>query len=68
MIKTALIESLPAEALPDPIDAQLLGENRLVLQEKPLLSDCVADSLEYFKAPDCVLEIIERSSSSRENG
>jgi len=45
----ALIESLPAEALPDAIDAQVPRESRLLLEEKPLLSDCVADSLEHFK-------------------
>jgi hypothetical protein len=46
---SALIESLPPAALPDPIDAGVPRENRLVLEEKPLLSDCVADSLEHFK-------------------
>jgi hypothetical protein len=45
----ALIESLPAEALPEPIDAGIPREKRLVLEEKPLLSDCVADSLEHFR-------------------
>jgi len=45
----ALIESLPAEALPGAIDAEVPRENRLLLEEKPLLSDCVADSLEHFK-------------------
>ena len=45
---SALIGSLPSEALPDPIDATVPRENRLVLEEKPLLSDCVADSLEHF--------------------
>jgi hypothetical protein len=45
----ALVSSLPADALPDPIDAQVPRENRLVLEESPLLSDCVADSLEHFK-------------------
>jgi hypothetical protein len=45
---SALIGSLPADALPDPIDAEVPRENRLVLEEKPLLSDCVADSLEHF--------------------
>jgi hypothetical protein len=44
-----LIGSLPVESLPDPIDAAVTGESRLVLQENPLLSDCVADSLEHFK-------------------
>jgi hypothetical protein len=46
---SVLIESLPAEALPDPIDAAVPRENRLLLEEKPLLSDCVADSLEHFQ-------------------
>ncbi len=45
---SALIGSLPAEALPHPIDAEVPRENRLVLEEEPLLSDCVADSLEHF--------------------
>ena len=31
------------------MDAEVPRENRLVLEEKPLLSDCVADSLEHFK-------------------
>ena len=44
-----LISSLPVESLPDPIDAAVTSERRLVLQENPLLSDCVADSLEHFK-------------------
>jgi hypothetical protein len=46
---SALIDSLPPEALPDPIAADVSKESRLVLEEKPLLSDCVADSLEHFK-------------------
>jgi hypothetical protein len=46
---SALIGSLPREALPDPIDGDVPKENRLVLEEKPLLSDCVAESLEHFK-------------------
>jgi hypothetical protein len=45
----ALIASLPAESLPDPIDTKVTAEQRLVLEERPLLSDCVADSLEHFK-------------------
>jgi hypothetical protein len=45
----ALMRSLPADALPDPIDAQVSRENRVILEESPLLSDCVADSLEHFK-------------------
>jgi CHAT domain len=49
---SALIDSLPVEALPDPIDVDIPKENRLVLEESPLLSDCVADSLEHFKELD----------------
>jgi hypothetical protein len=45
-----LVESLPRESLPDPIDMSIPKEKRLVLEEKPLLSDCVADSLEHFRA------------------
>ncbi len=45
----ALIDSLPAGALPDPIDPKIPKERRLVLEEEPLLSDCVADSLEHFR-------------------
>ena len=44
-----LIASLPVDSLPDPMDAAVTSEKRLVLQENPLLSDCVADSLEHFK-------------------
>ncbi len=47
-VKT-LIHSMPAQALPDPIDAAVPKESRLVLEESPLLSDCVADSLEHFR-------------------
>jgi hypothetical protein len=47
-----LIELLPAEALPEPIDTTISKEKRLVLGEKPLLSDCVADSLEHFRELD----------------
>ncbi len=45
----ALLGSLPAEALPDPIDPEVPRENRVLLEEQPLLSDCVADSLVHFK-------------------
>jgi hypothetical protein len=45
---SALIDLPPPEALTDSIDAAVPRENRLVLEEKPLLSDCVADSLEHF--------------------
>jgi hypothetical protein len=48
----ALIDSLPADSLPDPIDTAVPKENRLVLEERPLLADCVADSLEHFKELD----------------
>jgi hypothetical protein len=43
-----LMGSLPVESLPQPIDAAVTKERQLVLQENPLLSDCVADSLEHF--------------------
>jgi len=49
---SALIDSLPPEALPDPIPADVPKANRLVLEERPLLSDCVAESLEHFKELD----------------
>ena len=45
----ALIRSLPADSLPDPIDAKVPTDKRLILEESPLLSDCVSDSLEQFK-------------------
>ena len=41
--------TLPVESLPDPIEAAVTSESRLVLLESPLLSDCVADSLGHFK-------------------
>jgi hypothetical protein len=44
-----LIQSLPEGALPDAADPVVKEDNRLVLEESPLLSDCVADSLEHFK-------------------
>jgi hypothetical protein len=46
---TKLIGTLPIAALPDPIDPAVTTESQLVLRESPLLSDCVADSLEHFK-------------------
>jgi hypothetical protein len=44
-----LLATLPVESLPGPLDQAITSERRLVLQEDPLLSDCVADSLEHFK-------------------
>lgn len=44
-----LIESLPEGALPDPVDPDVSRDGRLVLEESPLLSDCVEDSLEQFR-------------------
>jgi hypothetical protein len=48
----SLIASLPEGARPDAVDTGVSGDRRLVLQESPLLSDCVADSLEHFKELD----------------
>jgi hypothetical protein len=45
----SLIESLPEGALPDAVASDVPGDSRLVLEESPLLSDCVADSLEHFR-------------------
>jgi hypothetical protein len=47
-VKT-LLESLPPDSLPEPIDPTVPRESGLVLEEAPLLSDCVADSLGHFK-------------------
>jgi hypothetical protein len=44
-----LVASLPPEALPEPFEGKIGCESRLVLEERPLLSDCVADSLEHFQ-------------------
>jgi hypothetical protein len=44
----ALLESLPKEALPEPVAADVPASPRL-LEEDPLLSDCVAESLSQFK-------------------
>jgi hypothetical protein len=44
-----LIKSLPEGALPDPLDPDVPRDRRLVLEESPLLSDCVEDSLEHFR-------------------
>jgi hypothetical protein len=50
----ALIASLPEGSLPDAADPGVSEERRLVLEESPQLSDCVADSLEHFKELDCL--------------
>jgi hypothetical protein len=44
-----LLRSLPPEALPEPIDPSVPSSRALVLDESPLLSDCVADSLGHFR-------------------
>src|SRR5262249_53558183 len=44
-----LIESLPEGALPEPVDPEVPKDRRLVLEESPLLSDCVEQSLELFR-------------------
>jgi hypothetical protein len=43
-----LLESLPQGALPEPVAADVLTSPQL-LEEDPLLSDCVAESLSQFK-------------------
>src|SRR5262245_9225143 len=43
-----LLESLPQEALPEPVAADVPASPQL-LGEDPLLSDCVAESLSQFK-------------------
>jgi hypothetical protein len=43
-----LLNSLPRGALPQPVDASVTV-SRQVLEETPLLSDCVADSLNHFR-------------------
>jgi hypothetical protein len=43
-----LIDSLPQGALPAPVGPGVSAEKQLVLEESPLLADCVADSLEHF--------------------
>jgi hypothetical protein len=45
----ALIESLPEGALPEPVDPAVPTDRRLVLEEAPLLSDCVEESLGHFR-------------------
>lgn len=42
-----LFDSLPEGSLPTPVDPDV-GMDRHVLQEQPLLSDCVHDSLDQF--------------------
>lgn len=42
-----LLHSLPHGALPEPVDSSVPTSHQL-LQEKPLLSDCVAESLNGF--------------------
>jgi serine/threonine protein kinase len=44
----SLLEALPQGTLPDPIKEDI-PVTRHVLDEAPLLSDCVADSLEQFR-------------------
>lgn len=44
-----LFSLLPAEAFPDPTEGQILSE-RLMLQENPLLSACIEDSLRHLGA------------------
>jgi hypothetical protein len=48
----ALLASLPEGSLPEPVDSTVLVDTQLVLEESPLLSDCVADSLEHFRDLD----------------
>jgi serine/threonine protein kinase len=43
----SLIETLPEGSLPEPVAADV-GVERQLLQEQPLLSDCVEDSLSHF--------------------
>jgi hypothetical protein len=42
-----LLQPLPAGALPEPVDPSIIASREL-LQETPLLSDCVAESLRGF--------------------
>jgi serine/threonine protein kinase len=46
-----LLESLPEGALPEPVPAEV-GADRQLLEESPLLSDCVEDSLNHFLASE----------------
>jgi hypothetical protein len=43
-----LLAELPAGAMPEPID-EAVPKDRSVLQEEPLLSDCIAESLVNFR-------------------
>jgi serine/threonine protein kinase len=43
-----LIQSLPPGSMPEPIDEHLAPDNSVV-EEEPLLSDCVRDSLRAFR-------------------
>jgi hypothetical protein len=43
-----LLDSLPRESLPEPVPTGV-AVNKQVLEENPLLSDCVADSLGHFQ-------------------
>ena len=45
-----LIESLPEGSLPKPI-AETVKVDRHVLDDNPLLSDCIEDSLNHFVVP-----------------
>jgi hypothetical protein len=44
-----LIESFPEGALPEPVDLDVPRDKHSVLEESPLLSDCVEESLEHFR-------------------
>jgi hypothetical protein len=44
-----LIESLPEGALPEPVAPDVPRDSQPVLEESPLLSDCVEQSLEHFR-------------------
>jgi hypothetical protein len=44
-----LIDALPKGALPEPVAPDVPPDRRLVLEERPLLSDCVEESLEHFR-------------------
>lgn len=54
-----LLESLPGGALPEPVEPAVQASPQL-LEEEPLLSDCVADSLSNFRK----LEPLPRRLSS----
>jgi hypothetical protein len=44
-----LIDSLPADALPEPVAPEIAPDRALVMEESPLLSDCLTDSLQHFR-------------------